>query len=779
MKSRKRLKNRRTRWLMTSPLALCVAAVSTLSAVQGESTPDATGSSEPPKTAGAAAESGEPTSESETEEMAKPNAAAEPEPGNEAARSEETAPTEEKPTGDSASGEETKSEESTAALTPEQMFEGGAETYNNWIEFGVGGFAVDGNKGQFQQNHRSSGEPFGGIQDFHYQQDLAKGTTLVTDGRALFDEEDYRLSLSVSREKLGYVRFSYEEARNWYNAHGGFYPPTGAWYQRRNDALTLDRGEISFEAGLTLEKVPSVRFRYERRFRDGEKSSTIWGMTHPAGDARVRGINPSVQGIDEHTDSFALDARHQIKSTAVGLGLRYDTGTLDNSLRIQQWSGEPGQTKITDKQGTDFDLFNVHAYTESWLKKNLLFTTGFSYTDLDNDFSGSRIYGSDYDVSYAPGIQNGLGYYGLGGGSRLNEYVMNLNLMAKATPNFTIVPSIRVQYDDSEASSSGMQTLGTAAPVPFSAESDRGILDVRERLDLTYNGITNWVFYARGELTQGEGNLEETGGLGQINNIGVPPVDRETEDERFFQKYSAGVRWYPARVVSIDAGGYYKRNHYEYDHEEDSTPNDSGNRYPAYLVMQNFDTYDANARLTWRPHTRVSTVTRYEYQWSTINTTPDSASGLDGEETSQMRSHIFAQDLTYTPWSRLYLQAGFNYVVSETETPASDVTEAILNADNNYWTLSFTTGLVLDDRTDLKVGYTYYQADNYDDNSLEGLPLESGASEHGITATLTRRISKHLRWRLKYGYYHYEDALYGGHADYDAHLVYSSLQYRF
>jgi hypothetical protein len=144
-----------------------------------------------------------------------------------------------------------------------------------------------------------------------------------------------------------------------------------------------------------------------------------------------------------------------------------------------------------------------------------------------------------------------------------------------------------------------------------------------------------------------------------------------------------------------------------------------------------------------------------------------------------MRSHIFAQDLSWTPWSRLYLQAGFNYVVSETETPASDVTRAILDADNNYWTLSFNTGLVLDEKTDVKVGYTYYEADNFENNSLEGLPLGSGASEHGITATLTRRINKNLRLLLRYGYYKYEDELYGGNTDYDAHRVYSSLQYRF
>ena len=102
----------------------------------------------------------------------------------------------------------------------------------------------------------------------------------------------------------------------------------------------------------------------------------------------------------------------------------------------------------------------------------------------------------------------------------------------------------------------------------------------------------------------------------------------------------------------------------------DSTPNNSSTRYPAYLVMQNFETYDGNLRLTLRPRRNVTLVSRYEFQYSTIHTTPDPISGLSEVESSTMTSHIIAQDVSWTPWSRLYLQAGFNYVLSETKTPA-------------------------------------------------------------------------------------------------------------
>jgi hypothetical protein len=195
--------------------------------------------------------------------------------------------------------------------------------------------------------------------------------------------------------------------------------------------------------------------------------------------------------------------------------------------------------------------------------------------------------------------------------------------------------------------------------------------------------------------------------------------------------------------------------------------------------MQDFETYDGNLRLTLRPHTKVSLVTRYEYQVSTVTTGPDPVSGLSSTESSDLISHIVGQNISWIPWSRLYLQAGINYVFSETETPASALTQAILDSQNNYWTLNFNTGFVVDDRADLNLGYFYYRADDYEDNSAAGVPLGSGAEEHGITAMVTRRLSDHIRVSLKYGYFRYEDELYGGNNDSEAHRVYATMQYRF
>jgi hypothetical protein len=664
-------------------------------------------------------------------------------------------------------------------LTPEQMFEGGTNAYINWIDVAVGGFWPSGNKAQAQAMRRASPGAFGGIEDFRYQKMIDK-STLTLDGRALFDQNDYKLSLDLRRDDVGFLRFSYDEFRTWSNGDGGYYPPANQWYPLSDDALALDRGNFTFEGGLTLNNVPQVAFKYTHAFREGEKNSTIWGITHPTINV-TQGLSPTVNRIDERSDTFQLDLAKTVKATDLGVGVRFENGELNNALRITESPGEPGQQRITDRQKTTYDLFNAHAFTESRLRQNLLFSAGYAYSSLDNQISGSRIYGADFDTGYTPAPQNGAGYYGLAGGSQLDEHVLNLNLMYRPRPALAIIPSMRFQNQELDAHSSGSQTLGAFAPVPYTARSDGNRFDLRERLDLNYTGITNSTLYARGEWTQGTGDLTENGGLGLVSGIGVPPVQRQTDDTRFFQKYSAGIRWYPTRRAILDFGGDYKIHRYDYDHDVDSTPNDpaSVNRYPAYLVTQDLESYGGKTRLTLRPWRNVTLVSRYEYQLSTIHTKPDGISELGEVESSEMRSHIFAQDVSWTPWSRLNLQAGLNYVWSTTTTPASDYTQAVLDAQNNYWAVNFSSTFVVNDKTDLTLGYLYYRADNYEDNSAFGVPYGAGAEEHNVSTGITRRIRDNIRLFLRYGYSCYTDETFGGNEDFHAHVVSCSVRYLF
>lgn len=659
-------------------------------------------------------------------------------------------------------------------------FEGPENAGVNWITLSAGGMFTSGNRSQAEQMRQLPGAAFGGIEDLHWETPAFTNTIFTLDGRGIIDNNDYKIILGLKKEEAWFLRFGFENFRTYYNGDGGYYPPDNIFYGYHGDGLELDRGQIFFEGGITPKDKPSVTFTYRHLYRDGEKSSTIWGQTHPLLVGPTVGLTPTIYDIDEKRDILELEVKHHYKATDFGGGVSYEFGTLDNALKISQFPGEPPvagvpqDRKITDRSDVSYDIFSAHAFSETWFKPDLMFSAGFLFTRLTDDTGGDRIYGDDFDVNYTPNPGNGPGYINLDGSSHKNEYVLNLNVMSTPIKNLTLVPSIRVQREDWDADSTTLFTQGNTVSGPLASDADGDYLEVRERLDARFTGVTNVVLYARGEWAQGRGNLNEDGGI----YLGSP-VLRESSDERFFQKYSAGVKWYPHRRVSLDVGGYYKNHHYDYDHDEDNTLNNSANRYPAYLEMQRFETYDGYTRVTWRALPNLTFVTRYEYRLSTVDTRPDRLSGLGEVESSEMTSHILAQNVSWAPWSRLYLQAGANYVDSEITTPASDYTQAILDAQNNYWSVNFNSGFVIDNKTDLNLGYSYYRADNYDDNSPFGVPYGAGAEQHGVTVTLSRWLSDKMRLTLRYGYYHYKDDTYGGNTDYGAHTVYSSLEYRF
>jgi hypothetical protein len=239
-----------------------------------------------------------------------------------------------------------------------------------------------------------------------------------------------------------------------------------------------------------------------------------------------------------------------------------------------------------------------------------------------------------------------------------------------------------------------------------------------------------------------------------------------------------GANWYPRRQLNFSAEYYHKQRDNGYVHTVDSTPNVPASPivYPAFLNANESTTEDVNFKATWRPLPNLTLVGRYDFQLSTIDTRPDN---LPEIQTSDMTSHIVSGSISWSPLNRLYLLGGLNKVWDETSTPANEITPAIQKARNDYWTANASIGCALDDKTDWETQYTYYRADNYADNSAFGMPYGAGAEEHGVTTSLSRRFTARLRLTIKYGYFDGRDETSGHNNDYRAHLVYTSLRYRF
>ena len=123
--------------------------------------------------------------------------------------------------------------------------------------------------------------------------------------------------------------------------------------------------------------------------------------------------------------------------------------------------------------------------------------------------------------------------------------------------------------------------------------------------------------------------------------------------------------------------------------------------------------------------------------------------------------------------ARAALKAGATVVITGRNQEAVDrVLNGMQAADR-------TAGFVVDDKTDLQANYFFYVAKDFVGDPAFGQPYGADAEEHGVTVTLTRKLTKNLRLTTKYGYYRFQDNASGTHNNYDAHLIYSSLHCRF
>ena len=656
--------------------------------------------------------------------------------------------------------------------------------YRNWFDVSVGGNLIKGNKAQFSERHGLPTGAYGGVSDFHYEQDIGKKGLFEVDGRGIFDAHDYSLRLNVQNPDYGYLRGGYREFRTWYNGNGGYLPANDLMIHLYDEEFALDRGEFWFEGGLTLPEKPIFTFRYSHQFREGDKDSTSWGDTGQGPGGGVRNVAPTFLDIDERRDIFEFDAEHSLADTRFGVGLLYENSGQDNSRNIHRRPGEAIDRFVTERESVDTDMFNVHAFQETWFTETLLFTTGYSFTTLDTDIGGSRIYGSDYDPMYDPLFArrqfHDEGFLDLSGGSQLDQHVANLNFMFTPWDNLTFVPSLRIENQSQHGVSNYEETDFGAAPALTATSADimntreRGFTDVTEGFEARYTGVTNWVLYARGEWLEGQGDLKEREAEAQTGL-----VFRDTDSTRFTQKYAVGANWYPLRNLNFAAQYYHKSRKNDYDHWVDSTSNlpTSPDRYPAYIRDQDFTTDDVNFRVTFRPLANLSLVSRYDFQLSTVDSRMDYLAPV---QSAKIRSHIFGESLTWTPIARLFLQGSVNFALDRGESPAIEVLPGIVQrSDNDYVDASVTAGYALTQKTDLQATYFLYHANNFQDNSALSVPYNASADEHGITGTIIHHFSKAMQWTVKYGWFSLSDETFGGRTDYEAHMIFSSFRFRF
>ena len=682
-----------------------------------------------------------------------------------------------------------------------------APEYKNWIELGIGGVITSGDRAQFEQEHRLPGDqPYGGIQDLHFEGPLGKDGLFSVDGHALWDFNDYDVTVQLSKPKLGYIKAGFTEFRSWYDGNGGFFPHDGGtFFPPAFPEMHIDRGDAWIELGLRVPNWPEITIRYSHEFRDGQKDSTTWGDTTLTGLAvnPTRKIVPSFRDIDETRDIVSFEASKTIGNTDVLLGMRYEHNTNDDSLNMERNAGQVGvvpggQRFVTQHQKDDVDLFSGHGITVTRFSDSLWITAGYSYTTLQNDLSGTRIFGTHFDSAFGEPVptlgQRDHAFIDLAGTAQVKENLFNANLYWVPLENLTVLTGFRYTHENLDTDSTFLAEEPVRNTAPFGPTNPAGgfhygppelgfgarLADYdlfAQRLELRYTGIKDWVFYAEGEWE------EEYGHVNENQNIDEDvPLDKNTNS--LGQKYTIGANWYPTMRLNLSGQYYHQIASYHDDIITASFPR---------LINQDWNTDDLNVRITFRPKVpawlgALSFVTRYDFVHTNIDGQWEVFS--DGEllaelQTGEIKKHVISEALNWNPLARFYLQANFSYTLNQTDTPANDInlvpnaSPTVTNFRNDFWTVTSGAGYIIDDKTNFYTDFSFYCANDHFKNAAVAMPYGLGATEYTASATITRQLTKQTRLLLRYGYYDYRDATSGGHNNYRGHSIYSSLQYRF
>ncbi len=647
--------------------------------------------------------------------------------------------------------------------------------------FGVGGGAalVDGNQPAFQQRMRQRKDGYAGLEEFSVTR-TTNDTLFRIDARFMEGIDDYRLATRFERFDAFYVQADFRSFRTFYDGSGGRLVPRNLAISWFDENLALDRSYFSLELGTLVPNRAQWRLRYDRSTRDGTKNSIRWGDSNLAGQPfSPRAFIPSYYLIDEARDTVTVDLSDRTEKANWEVGGRYERTKTGNRHVARRRALEPQDRYVTTREGMSTDLFSGHGFYERIFHEKLRASAGGLITTIDSDVSGSKIYGSRPDADFTPtGRQGGdVGYYGLLGGTRMKQYLGNLNVVYEPAKFWLIRPGIKYEHlrqDSGEAhfdTDFGGGAAGAAVLRQIEANSRNAWNEVSEELEVRYRRWADWVLDVRAQWNQGTGNLVEQSIL--LPNASRV-IDRETEYERIGQRYIFNASWYARPGLTVAVQYNYRLKLADYDHRRDSSNNRAGNdRYPAYLIDQDIESHDGNIRISWRPKSMLSFVTRYAHQRTLITSTMDALPEIrDG----QLTRHIVTQTATWHPTARLYFTGALNVTYDQLVVPPHRLT---FTSDNNYVSASLGSGYALGKVTDLFLEASHYRADNYTDNPTVTLPLNAGQTTQSAFLTWVRRQSDRLIYTVKYGYATNRDGTFGGLNDFNAHLFYGKVQYRF
>ena len=627
-----------------------------------------------------------------------------------------------------------------------------------------GGTDVHGDKQKFRElNWRREGT-YAGLRDFELFRQTGSDSALLLNGHVL--QDDYKISLSLERTDLGFIRSGWEQYRKYYDDTGGIQPGTRATNALSlNQDLYLDIGKAWLDLGLTLPHWPRMVVGYEYDYRTGDEATTVGTGNGSSGTSR--NINPAGKSIQEgtHIVKFDLDAEVQgvtiedrFRGEFYNLKTRYTNsaarGPVVQNVREKDTYFQGANSIVLQKQFNDW-LYGSGGYFYSHLDADASFT---NVTRILN----RTFLGSVPDISL-----------------ERESHVANLNTLLGPWEGWTFSGGAQAEWTRQQGFGSGNlnqiaftrlapNTL-TILPTTLRANYDEN--SAMENLALRYTRIPFTVLFAEGRLEQ--------------QTIGQTDVDLQP-DGNFLEKidfssrltdFRAGFSTSPWRWMSLTA--HYRR--YENDSFYPSNaPPQPGDGYPDFFKSRQLLTDEIETKLVVRPWTWLKTTWSYQYlttDFRDVANNPGGSSPAGSLLTGRTDSRRYTFGAVLIPHPRLYFTGSFTYDPTRTHTANSDVA-AIGRYRGDTYSADASGTFVCSQTTDFSLGWVFSEANFGQANRIAAPPVDLRYQEHSIDAAFSRRFSPNVSGRLQYSFDYYRDPGSRGANDYRAHTVFAVLNFR-
>ncbi len=630
-----------------------------------------------------------------------------------------------------------------------------------------------------------------GLERFFWESAPGSDWLVTLDTTWLPQPETVALQFGAKREERLALRVGFNRWLEYDYAAGPWYPPADRVFVLSADALERALSKLD----LSLQVQPSdrlqVRLAYGFFQRDGMRLSTRYGddFEYRIGRTVARKLVPALIDGEEsvHTVDFSV-TRHE-DANRLGLRLHYQRRGVERARVVERAALQPAANRFSrDHEESADDLFGASAYARRELGANLTGSVGFAFTRLDGDLTGSRIFGASPEAAYDPNFINrqldDRGYLDLEGTRRLRQWVFNGNVVA--TPRETVrwTGGVRLEHLSTRAFSSYIDTHDTIdwsarqrryETVPTLTSSEKSAIDLSAFVEGRYTGMEKTLLFSRVQAGIQDGDLEE----GAVRpDAGV--LDRAIGFERKHAFWEAGVQLHPSTRLRLSLQGYLKRADNRHDFGTVALPPADYTLYPGYLYNQRFFIRDLNARAHWRIRDSLRSVSRVDFQHTTI----DSESRFSPPIESARRNRlVFNQALTWTPHARLFVTGAFHWVEDLTKSGAAELEGTfggiVVNVPNDYWQTDFNLYAVALKWLDVQLGYHYLEMGNFTDNAPLTVPYGTDLSEHGASARLILHLRPNVRTSLGYHYLDRREPSANGNRDITVHVVRAGLQYVF